>query len=87
MKIVRYEKSYSAGVGSFRDVEYTVNEAASSTLDNAELMREGELERLRERIEITNAFVAELVQQLADSGALKAGNLATLLGGNFKVQP
>lgn len=86
MKIVRYEKSYSAGVASFRDVEYTVAEAVKSTIADADLNRSGELERLQEKLDNVTEFVSLLVEQLTASGALKRGNLELLLSGNFKVQ-
>lgn len=86
MKLFRHEKSYTAGVAKFRDVEYTVAEAVKDTLENMDCFREGELERMRERLDNTNEFVSQLVQMLADSGALKSGHVAELVGSAFTVQ-
>lgn len=88
MKFFREMPVWSVGVkiGS-KPVEFTVGEAVRHTLDNADCFREGELERLREKLDNTNEFVSQLCQMLADSGALKVGHVAELVGEAFKVQP
>ncbi len=87
MKLIKMCASYKSGeyIGQ-KPVEFTVAEAVKTTLDNADCFREGELERLRERLDNTNEFVSQLVQMLADSGALKSGHVAELVGAAFKVQ-
>lgn len=88
MQLTKICATYRGGeyVGQ-NPVEFTVGEAVRHTLDNADCFREGELERLRERLDHTNEFVAQLVHMLAASGALKSGHVAELVGSVFTVQP
>lgn len=87
MKLFRMEKVYNGVVpNGTKQVDYTVAEAVRDTLENMDCYRAGELERMRERLDNTNEFVSQLVQMLADSGALKSGHVAELVGSAFTVQ-
>lgn len=87
MKLTKMCLSYQNGVNvGLKSVDFTVDEAVKHTLENMDCYREGELERLRERLDNTNTFVSQLCQMLADSGALKSGHVAELVGSAFTVQ-
>jgi hypothetical protein len=87
MKIGKMHPKYKNGIHAGTElVEFTVAEAVRETIDSADLYRSGELERLQEKLDNTNEFVSQLVQMLADSGALKSGHVAELVGSAFTVQ-
>ena len=69
-----------------RVLRYEVGEAVEHLLNDSSLHREGELERLGERISNQARFIGELVQELVVSGGvIRPDQLQKLLGYDFMV--
>ena len=65
--------------------EYDLSEAVAAVMDD-DLNSDGELERMRERMDKQARFVGDLVEVLAQRKLLDADELGQLLGFRFTVE-